>query len=141
MKNLRERVRVMDKWWEDHQDMYFSEFKKIMMLIPEIKKVIYDIPNNTTIVYFADGTKEISRVMEGDTFDKEIGVLQCIVKKMYGSRSKWLKNVVNKGIEVKPKKDIKRDVFDELTNGKIEVELINGNIVVAYGDGKKKILI
>lgn len=73
-------------------------------LQPTIKKVLYDIPNNTTIVYFEDDTKEIARVIDGDTFDKEVGVMQCIVKKMYGSRSKWLKEVVNKGVEVKPKK-------------------------------------
>ena len=87
--------------------------------IPEIKKVVYDIPNGATIVYFDDNTKEIARLTEGDTFDKEVGVLQCIAKKVYGSRGKFLKEVVNKGFVVEEKKSNKKksDLWDRFLKG------------------------
>lgn len=70
--------------------------------IPQIKNIVYDIDQGTTIVFFKDGTKEISRLMEDDTFDKEQGVAMCIMKRMFGNRSKW-KRVVDGGVEKKSK--------------------------------------
>ena len=50
-------------------------------IMPDIINV--SNPNDTTVfVEFADGTKEIARLNDGDTFNLETGVLICIFKKI-----------------------------------------------------------
>ena len=49
-----------------------------------IKRVIFNDP--ATIVYWKDGTKTVARCQEGDTFNKETGLLMCIAKKAYGNK-------------------------------------------------------
>ena len=51
-------------------------------LMPDIINV--QNPNDKTVfVEFADGSKEVARLNEGDTFSLETGILICIVKKMF----------------------------------------------------------
>ena len=53
----------------------------------KIKKVIFNDP--ATIVFWADGTKTVSKAHGEDKFDKEIGLTVCIAKKAMGNKKKW----------------------------------------------------
>ena len=48
----------------------------------EIKKVIYSKP--ATIVYWMDGDKTVVRCKDGDTYSKEVGLLMCLAKRVWG---------------------------------------------------------
>lgn len=51
-------------------------------LMPDIINV--SNPNDKTVfVEFADGTKEVAHLNEGDVFSLETGILICVVKKMF----------------------------------------------------------
>lgn len=54
------------------------------------------VNNNTTVCKFADGKVVTSRPRDGELFDLEVGVAMCIVKKLYGGRGKWLKDLNDK---------------------------------------------
>ncbi len=56
-----------------------------------IQKVIFNDP--ATIVIWSDGDKTISKVMDGDKFDPEIGLSSAIAKKFFGSRTQFKKFV------------------------------------------------
>lgn len=49
---------------------------------PKIKKVIFNPP--ATIVYWGDGSKTVSKVQDGDTWDSEKGLAMAIIKKTIG---------------------------------------------------------
>lgn len=49
----------------------------------EVKKVIYSGP--CTIVIWADDSKTIVRCQDGDTYSKEVGLLMCLAKKVWGT--------------------------------------------------------
>jgi hypothetical protein len=51
----------------------------------EVKKVIYSGP--CTIVIWADDSKTIVRCQDGDTYSKEIGLLMCLAKKVWGTNT------------------------------------------------------
>jgi len=61
-------------------------------LIPT--KIIYN--NKTTICYFGDNTKEVVRCADGEDFDKEVGVMSCIMKRLFKSRNEF-KRLVDGG--------------------------------------------
>jgi len=50
-------------------------------------RIIYS--NETTVVFWQDGTKTVVTASEGDYFDKEIGFAMALAKKIFGSRSKY----------------------------------------------------
>lgn len=64
-------------------------------LMPDVEHVVFSESNRTgkttTVVFFADGTKTMATPMDGDEFDKEEGINQCILKRLFGSRSKLKK--------------------------------------------------
>lgn len=62
-------------------------------------RVIYNPPS--TIAYFPDGDKIVVKCAENETFVPEVGVMACIIKKLYGKRSDFLK-VVKKGYTQPP---------------------------------------
>jgi hypothetical protein len=64
---------------------YLKNFKPI--------HIIYNNP--ATICYFADGDKIVVKCSEGERYVPEYGVMACVVKKIYGSRAKFLKTVNN----------------------------------------------
>lgn len=72
-----------------HYSIKTKEDKTLEDLIPT--KIIYN--GKTTIVFFRDGTKEIATCTEEDNYSKEAGVAQCIAKKLFGSRSAFLRAV------------------------------------------------
>ena len=67
--------------FEGEMDLSKDDKKSTM----EIKDLVYDIENGTTIVYFTDGTKKVARTEEGTEFDKEVGFLECLGKKLFGN--------------------------------------------------------
>lgn len=48
--------------------------------IPSIKKIIYSNP--ATVILWNDGTKTVAKCDKGDTYNKEIGYLICVLKKV-----------------------------------------------------------
>jgi hypothetical protein len=69
-------------------------------LIPT--KIIYN--NKTTVCYFKDGSKEVVHCAEDEQFVKEVGVMSCIMKKLFSSRNDF-KRLVNSGyVQPLPKK-------------------------------------
>lgn len=59
-------------------------------------KIIYNCP--ATICYFKDGTKEVVKCAEDEDFIKEVGVMACIMKKIFKSRHQFVK-LVESGYE------------------------------------------
>lgn len=51
----------------------------------EVKKVIYSGP--CTIVIWTDDSKTIVRCQDGDTYSKEVGLLMCLAKKVWGTNT------------------------------------------------------
>ena len=55
--------------------------------LPEIKNVKFNGP--ATIVFWADGTKTVVKCQNGDDYSEEVGLAMCIVKKVFGNKSKY----------------------------------------------------
>ena len=53
----------------------------------KIKRVIFNDP--ATIVFWDDGTKTVVKCNNGDTYNKEVGLTACIVKKICGNTGRW----------------------------------------------------
>jgi hypothetical protein len=84
------------------RSQFFNEWFSNMHknLIP--KQIIYNDP--VTVCIFPDGEKIVVRCGKDEKFIKENGVMACIVKKLFGSRSKFLK-AVNRGCDQKDGKN------------------------------------
>ena len=63
------------------------------MNIPKVKYVLFNETKKVTTVLFVDGTRVTSKAMPNDEFDPEVGFAMCIMKKMYGNRSKFQKQI------------------------------------------------
>lgn len=72
-----------------------------------IKKVIYNNP--VTIVFWNDGTKTMSKCLEGETYDKYVGLTNCLLKKLIGVKA--IKNIVNDWIP----EQLSLNNFEEVT--------------------------
>lgn len=66
-------------------------------MIPRIERIIFNDP--ATIVFFKDGDKQVVKCSEDDIFDEETGVAMAIVNKLYGNRTKFLKDIKRKSSE------------------------------------------
>lgn len=64
-----------------------------MIKIPEIKNVLFNDTKRTTTVLFEDGTITMSKSMDTDTYDHEVGFAMCIMKKIYGNRTRFQKEI------------------------------------------------
>lgn len=64
-----------------------------MINIPGIKNVLFNDTKQTTTVLFDDGTITMSKTMDGETYDREVGFAMCIMKKMYGNRTRFQKEI------------------------------------------------
>ena len=64
-----------------------------MIKIPGIKNVLFNDTKQTTTVLFDDGTITMSKTMDGETYDREVGFAMCIMKKMYGNRTRFQKEI------------------------------------------------
>lgn len=63
------------------------------MNIPNIKHVLFNETKKVTTVIFADGSRVTSKAIPEDEFDPEIGFAMCIMKKMYGNRIRFQKQI------------------------------------------------
>lgn len=63
------------------------------MFIPEIKNVFFNEVKKTTTVVFNDHTSIIVKCTDKDEFDPEMGLAMALVRKCFGSRSKFQKAV------------------------------------------------
>jgi len=70
---------------------YIQDSDNYELLKPE--RVIYN--DRATICYWKDGTKTVVKTSINEPFVKEFGVALAIVKKLYGSRSAFLRDVAN----------------------------------------------
>ena len=65
------------------------------MSIPHIDHVVFSESKRTgkitTVMFFTDGTKTMATPMDGDEFSKDEGINQCILKRIFGNRSKLKK--------------------------------------------------
>jgi hypothetical protein len=64
-----------------------------MIKIPGIKNVLFNDTKQTTTVLFDDGTITMSKTTDGETYDHEVGFAMCIMKKMYGNRTRFQKEI------------------------------------------------
>lgn len=67
------------------------------MYIPKIKRITYDNP--TTVVFWTDNTKTISKCTDNDKFSKKYGVAMCFMKKIFGSRAEFLREIEKGGVK------------------------------------------
>lgn len=63
---------------------------------PEIDHIIWNDP--VTVVFWEDGTKTVVKNMKGNVFSKEDAIVNAMVKKLFGSRTK-LKKYMSKFIK------------------------------------------
>ena len=70
-----------------------GEFQPNTTLIVEIKKNIKDViyNNPATIVIWKDGSKTVVKCQKetGDTYNKELGLAMCIIKKCCGNKGNY----------------------------------------------------
>lgn len=58
-------------------------------------------------VVFEDGDVQMSKCTEDDKFDINVGVAMCIAYHLYGSKSKFHKEVESKASYAKPRRQLK----------------------------------
>lgn len=72
---------------------------------PEIERVIFNNP--VTIVIWKDGTKTIVRAQDGDKYDKEKGLALCVMKKVFGNKSKF-NDILHEWVDTDDKEEYSR---------------------------------
>jgi len=72
-------------------------------------RITYSPP--ATICYFSDGDKIVVKCASDEKYIKEVGVQACIMKKLFGSRQKFLK-MVHAGYD-QPTKENRQEVTKE----------------------------
>lgn len=80
-----------------------------------IEKVLYNNP--TTIVFWSDGTKTVSKCSEGDTYSAEMGLALAVMKKLVSNEfvSKTLHDwVPTEGQKVKTLTEVRKEHKDTL---------------------------
>ncbi len=86
---------------KEHLKLFNLEENNMSRKSLEIKKVIYSGP--CTIVFWADDSKTLVRCCDGDTYSKEVGLLMCLAKKVWGTNASGsnFKNYISKAISEK----------------------------------------
>ena len=56
---------------------------------PSIERIVSDATNRVVVVNFSDGSREVVRCQEGDTFDTYVGVAVALVRYCCGSNTKF----------------------------------------------------
>lgn len=83
-------VKLDDESWEQLQKLSRQLFVFVptlfegVVVLPEIKRVIYHKP--ATVIVWKDGSKSVVKCDEVDEYNKEIGYLLCILKKILPSK-------------------------------------------------------
>jgi len=58
----------------------------------------------STICYFPEGDKVVVTCHDGEQYEKEVGVMACIMKKLYGTRAEFLRTVQKGYVQPQPQK-------------------------------------
>ena len=76
---IMDRMLILKTFLKDMED------KNMLGKSVDVKKVIYSGP--CTIVIWADDSKTIVRCQDGDTYSKEVGLLMCLAKRVWGKNA------------------------------------------------------
>lgn len=76
---IMDRLSILKTFLKDMED------KNMLGKSLEVKKVIYSAPY--TIVIWKDEDKTIVRCQEGDSYSKEVGLLMCLAKRVWGKNA------------------------------------------------------
>jgi hypothetical protein len=80
----------------DYHDNYFRDIIESVIPLPtvdadrirrSIRRVIFNDP--ATIVFWKDGSKTVAKCGKNDVFDKEKGLMACIIKHLTGDTGRW----------------------------------------------------
>lgn len=81
----------------------------------DIKSIKFNTTKKVTTVLFKDGTRIMTKATASDTFNPEVGLAMCIMKKLYGTRSNYkrvvataMKNNEKSNKRIKEKADKKQ---------------------------------
>lgn len=87
----------------------------------DIKSIRFNTTKKVTTVLFKDGTKIMTKATDNDTFNPEVGLAMCIMKKLYGTRSNYkrvvataMKNNEKRNKRIKEKADKKAEKIEAL---------------------------
>jgi len=125
MNGLNSSGQVYDEWSFDT-----TTWRNLVKSLAEIEPVTFTVTNvkslsvyenlipvrityspPATICYFSDGDKIVVKCASDEKYIKEVGVQACIMKKLFGSRQKFLK-LVHAGYD-QPTKESKQEVTKE----------------------------
>ncbi len=81
-----------------------------------IDRVIFNDP--ATIIKWKDGTKTIVKCRQGDTYNREVGFMMCIIKYLCGNQSNATKKFISKYCG----KNEKSDSINNADNDEIDYE-------------------
>ena len=117
MNGLNSSGQVYDEWSFDT-----TTWRNLVKSLAEIEPVTFTVTNvkslsvyenlipvrityspPATICYFSDGDKIVVKCATDEKYIKEVGVQACIMKKLFGSRQKFLK-LVHAGYDQPTKK-------------------------------------
>lgn len=65
-------------------------------ILPKISRVIFNYP--ATVVFWDDGTKTVVKCQLGDVYDKEKGIMACMLKRFMGNDNTFNK-VLNRWVK------------------------------------------
>ena len=75
-------------------------------VVPTIERVIFNPPY--TIIIWEDKIKTIVKTDENDVFGEEVGFAMAVLKRLYGSRSAYLKMIAQADRQPKLEKKVKK---------------------------------
>ena len=75
----------------DHYDDYYEGLEDINDFVTFVRLTIKDVIFNdpATIVKWIDGTKTVVVARDGDVYNKDFGLMACILKKCAGCSGRW----------------------------------------------------
>jgi hypothetical protein len=86
----------------DLSNKYVTVIENITLHSLKPKRIIFN--NKSTICYFPNGDKVVVTCHDGEQYEKEVGVMACIMKKLYGTRAEFLRTVQKGYVQPQPQK-------------------------------------
>ena len=96
--NLLPLIMTIKKRPDYVEKRVFPPFKWVRPenLLPKISRVIFNYP--ATVVFWDDGTKTVVKCQLGDVYDKEKGLMACMLKRFMGNDNTFNK-VLNRWVK------------------------------------------
>lgn len=110
------------------------KYVQIPRTIPDIKDVIFHPP--ATIVYWADGTKTVVKVQDGEFFDPEKGLAMAYWKKTAGNTGSYFNEIKKWTAKYNPP-----SIYPEIPNIRIDTSRFKEAIDQAFAGIKHSISI